>query len=90
MEVFKGKTKMPVFCITQLPPENVHLFSLHSFLHFKWNLVNVSFQSSQFCRFHYTSCCHVNEASSFQRVWEQNLFDDLSEQTLSPPNISLN
>lgn len=74
---------MPVFCVAQLPQENVHLFSLHSFLHFKWNLVNVSFQSSQFCRFHYTSCCHFNEASSFQRVWEQNLFDDLSANTES-------
>lgn len=90
MEVFKEETKMPVFCVAQLPQENAHWFSFHSFLHFKWNLVNVSFQSSQFCRFHYTSCCHVNEASSFQRLWEQNLFDDLSEQTLSPPNISLN
>lgn len=90
MEVFKEETKMLVFCIAQLPRENVHLFSLHSFLHFKWNPVNVSFQSPRFCRFHYTSCCRFNEASSFQGVWEQNLCDDLSEQTLSPPNISLN
>lgn len=59
-------------------------------LHFKWNLVNVSFQCSQFHRFLYTSCCHFNEASFFQRVWEQNLFHDLSEQTLSSSNISLN
>lgn len=29
--VFKQETKMPVFCIAQLPQENVHLFSLHSF-----------------------------------------------------------
>lgn len=50
-------------------------------LHFKWNLVNVSFQRSQFHHFHYTSCCHFNEASFFQRVWEQNLVNDLSEQT---------
>lgn len=48
VEVFKEETKMPVFCIAQLPQENVHLFSLHSFLHFKWNLVNVSFQSPRF------------------------------------------
>ena len=59
-------------------------------LHFKWNLVNVSFQRSQFHRFLYTSCCHFNEASFFQRVWEQNLFNDLSEQTLKSLNISLN
>lgn len=31
VEVFKKETKMPVFCIAQLPQENVHLFSLHSF-----------------------------------------------------------
>lgn len=59
-------------------------------LHFKWNLVNVSFQCSQLHHFHYTSCCHFNEASFFQRVWEQNLFNDLSEQTLSCSNLSLN
>lgn len=29
--VFKAETKMPVFCVAQLPEENVHLFSLHSF-----------------------------------------------------------
>lgn len=31
VEVFKKETKMPVFRIAQLPQENVHLFSLHSF-----------------------------------------------------------
>lgn len=59
-------------------------------LHFKWSRVNVSFQCSRFHRFHYTSCCHFNEASFFQRVWEQNLLNDLSEQTLSSSNVSLN
>ena len=59
-------------------------------LHFKWNPLNVSVQCSQFHRSHYTSCCHFNEASFSQRVWEQNLFNDLSEQTLGSSNISLN
>lgn len=31
VDVFKKETKMPVFRIAQLPQENVHLFSLHSF-----------------------------------------------------------
>lgn len=64
--------------------------SFYPFLHFKWDLVNVSFQNSRFHHFLYTSCCHFNEASSFPRVWEQSLFDDLSEQMPSSPNISLN
>lgn len=58
--------------------------------HFKWNRVNVCLQCSQLHRSPYTSCCRFNEASFSQRVWEQNVFNDLSEQTLSSSNISLN